>query len=222
MAEADSNPQQPLLVKGSDEEQRLKYLDFVQAAALHAVMFAARLYGYAKERSGPLKPGVDTVEGTVRAVVGPVYDKYHGVPVDVLKFVDRKVDESVVKVQSRVPPTLKEVSAQALGAAQSVVAEVKSTGVLGTAKTVYAKCEPAAKDMYTKYEPVAEQYATSAWHSLNQLPGFPKVVRVVGPTASYCTNRYNETVREAAGKGYRLASHLPLVPTERIAKVLST
>ncbi|GER51839.1 rubber elongation factor protein (REF) [Striga asiatica] len=46
-------------VKGDDEEQSLKYLEFVQAAALHTVMFAARLYDYAKERSGPLKPGVD-------------------------------------------------------------------------------------------------------------------------------------------------------------------
>jgi len=42
-------------------------------------------------KSGPLKPGVETVEGTVRSVVGPVYDKFHDVPIEVLKFVDRKV-----------------------------------------------------------------------------------------------------------------------------------
>lgn len=49
------------------------------------------LYEYAKDRSGPLKPGVDTVEETVKTVVGPVYNKFHDVPVELLKYVDRKV-----------------------------------------------------------------------------------------------------------------------------------
>ncbi|KAI3448577.1 hypothetical protein Pfo_005242 [Paulownia fortunei] len=232
MAEADSNPQQPQVAE-SEEEQRLKYFDFVQVATLHAVMCAAKLYTYAKENSGPLKPRVDTVESTVKTVVGPVYDKFQDVPIDVLKFVDRKVDESMNKVQSRVPPTLKQVSTQAFetaqkapAAARSVMSEVKNTGVVGTAsglaKTMYAKCEPAAKDLYSKYEPVAEQYAASAWHSLNQLPLFPRVAQAVGPTASYCSEKYNQTVQQAAEKGYKVASHFPLVPTERIAKVLST
>jgi hypothetical protein len=90
MAETDSNLQQPLLAE-SEEEKRLKYLEFVQVATLHTLMYAAKLYTYAKENSGPLKPGVDTVEGTVKTVVGPVYDKYHGVPNELLKLVDRKV-----------------------------------------------------------------------------------------------------------------------------------
>lgn len=38
-----------------------------------------------------MKPGVETVEGTVKSVVGPVYDKFHDVPIELLKFVDRKV-----------------------------------------------------------------------------------------------------------------------------------
>ncbi|KAK4424620.1 REF/SRPP-like protein [Sesamum alatum] len=229
MAEADCNLQQPLLAE-SEEEQRLKYFEFVQVMALHALMCAARLYSYAKENSGPLKPGVDTVEGTVKTVVGPVYDKYHGVPIEVLKFIDRKVDESVNKV--RVPPTLKEVSTQAFetaqkapAAARSVVTEVKNTGVVGTAsglaKTVYAKYEPAAKDLYVKYEPVAEQYVASAWRQLNQLPLFPRVAQAVGPTASYCSAMYNQTVQQAADNGSKVAAHLPLVPTERIARILS-
>ncbi|KAG8363851.1 hypothetical protein BUALT_Bualt19G0065400 [Buddleja alternifolia] len=228
MAEADSNPQQSKIAVSSEEEQRLKYFEFVQVMTLHALMKAAKLYSYAKENSGPLKPGVHTVEGTVKTVVGPVYDKYHDVPIELLKFVDRKVDESMNKV----PPTLKHVSTQAFetaqkapAAARSVVSEVKNTGVVGTAsglaKTMYAKCEPTAKDLYTKYEPVAEQYASSAWRSLNQLPLFPRVAQAVAPTASYYTQKYNQTVQVAADKGYRVASHLPLVPTERIAKVLS-
>lgn len=75
----------------SEEEQRLKYFEFVQIATLHALMCAAKLYTYAKDNAGPLKPGVDTVEGTVKTVVGPVYDKFHDVPIELLKFVDRKV-----------------------------------------------------------------------------------------------------------------------------------
>lgn len=143
-----------------------------------------------------------------------------------------QVDESMTKVQSRVPPTLMQVSSQAFetaqkapAAARSVMSEVKNTGVVGTAsglaKTMIAKYEPAAKDLYTKYEPVAEQYAASAWRSLNQLPLFPRVAQAVGPTAGYCSEKYNQTVQLAAEKGYKVASHLPLVPTERIAKVLS-
>lgn len=69
----------------------MKYFEFVQVAALHAVLCAAKIYGYAKDNSGPLKPGVQRVEGTVKTVVGPVYDKFHDVPVELLKFVDRKV-----------------------------------------------------------------------------------------------------------------------------------
>lgn len=66
-------------------------MEFVQVAAVHAALCFTNLYLYAKERSGPLKPSVETVEGTVKSVVGPVYDKYHDVPVEFLKFVDSKV-----------------------------------------------------------------------------------------------------------------------------------
>lgn len=80
--------------KGQTEEERLKYLEFVQVAALHAVLYALKVYGYAKDNSGPLKNGVQNVEGTVKNVVAPVYDKYHDVPSELLKFVDRKVSHA--------------------------------------------------------------------------------------------------------------------------------
>ncbi|KAK4476817.1 hypothetical protein RD792_015977 [Penstemon davidsonii] len=228
MAEADSIHQQPKLAT-SEEEQRLKYFEFVQVATLHAVIYAAKLYSYAKENSGPLKPGVHTVEGTIKTVVGPVYNKYHDLPIEALKFVDRKVDESVNKVQNHVPPNLTqafEKAQQAPAAARSVISEVKNAGVVetasGLAKIVYTKYEPTAKDIYSKYEPVAEHYAFFAWRSLNQLPLFPQVAQAVAPIASYYSEKYNQTVQSAAEKGYKVASHLPLVPTEKIAKVLST
>lgn len=66
-------------------------MEFVQVASIHAVLCFWKLYSYAKDKSGPLKPGVETVEGTVKTVVGPVYHKVHDVPIEFLKFVDRKV-----------------------------------------------------------------------------------------------------------------------------------
>ncbi|KAB5529236.1 hypothetical protein DKX38_019317 [Salix brachista] len=325
MAENDVNMQQQLARK--EEERRLKYLQFVQVAAVHAVLTFTNLYIYAKDKAGPLKPGVETVEGTVKSVVGLVYDKFRDVPIEVLKFVDRKkdldlvgfemllrqfssyhflhlsavwnfvylsmlsvlhylqlslvafvdivyalsegdhqivkiaqlqirlvalkdlvfedfkecyasvkmiglVDESVTSLDSHVPPLVKQVSFQALSAAQNapvaaraVASEVQRSGVKGTAselaKTVYAKYEPTAKELYSKYEPKAEQVAVSAWRKLNQLPLFPQVAQVVVPTAAFCSEKYNQTVASTAEKGYRVSSFLPLVPTEKIAKVFS-
>jgi hypothetical protein len=76
-----------------EEEERLRYLEFVQQAAAQALVLAAAAYAYAKQGAGPLRPGVDHVEGTVKAVVGPVYDRFHAVPLDLLKFLDRKVKQ---------------------------------------------------------------------------------------------------------------------------------
>ncbi|KAL3516036.1 hypothetical protein ACH5RR_022938 [Cinchona calisaya] len=229
MAETDPRPQKQM---EESEEKRLKYFEFLQVAALHAVLCAAKLYDYAKDNSGPLKPSVQSVEGTVKNVVGPIYDKFHDVPVELLKFLDRKVDESVNKMEYHIPPFLKQAKTQAVSAAQMapaaarcVASEVKSAGVVetasGLAKNVYIKYEPAAKELYTKYEPVAEHYAVSTWHSLNKLPLFPRVSQAVVPAASYCSEKYNQTVQHTADKGFKVASYLPLVPTEKIAKVFS-
>ncbi|KAF7817918.1 REF/SRPP-like protein [Senna tora] len=230
MAEANPESQQHLATK--EEEPGLKYLEFVQIATIHALMRFSILYAYAKERSGPLKHGVDTVEETVKSVVGPVYVKFHDVPVELLKYVDRKVDESVTELDRRIPTNVKKVSTQAFSAAQkapeaarTVVSEVKRAGVVdtasGLAKVVYSKYEPTAKDLYAKYEPKAEQCAVSAWQKLNKLPLFPQVANAVLPTAAYCTEKYNQTVVSSAEKGYRVSSYLPLVPTDKIARIFS-
>lgn len=214
------------------DEASLKYLQFVHAAVLQMLLVASKAYDYAKDMSGPLKPGVETIAGTVKTVAGPIYDKYNKVPGQVLQFVDRKVDESVNNLDGRVPPIVKEVSSRAFSAAQmapeaarSVATDVKKTGIVetasGLAKTVYTKYEPAAKELVSKYEPVAEQYAASAWRSLNQLPLVPQVAKVVGPTAAFCSEKYNQTVQQTHEKGYKVSQFLLFVPTERIAKVLS-
>lgn len=232
MAQEDSTLPQPQQQLDKEEEQRLKYLEFVQVAAVHSLLYLSNLYGLAKEKSGPLKPGVEPVEGTVKSVVGPVYGKIHDIPIELLKFVDRKVDASVNELDRHVPVTIKKVSSQAFSAAQkapevarSVASEVQRTGVKdtasGIAKTVYTKYEPAAKELFAKYEPKAEQYAVTAWRKLNQLPLFPKVAEVVMPTAAYYTEKYNQTVLSTAEKGYKVSSFLPLVPVEKIAKVFA-
>lgn len=71
----------------------LKHLEFVQVAAIYIVVCFSTVYEYAKENSGPLKPGVQTVEDTVKTVIGPVYEKFHDVPFQFLKFVDGKVSD---------------------------------------------------------------------------------------------------------------------------------
>lgn len=141
-----------------------------------------------------------------------------------------QVDESLTKFDSRVPPTIKQVSSQAILAAQkapevarSVASDVKRAGLKDTAsgfaKSVYTKYEPTAKELYAKYEPKAEQCAVSMWRKLNHLPLFPQLAQIALPTAAYCSEKYNETVQLTADKGYRVSSYLPLVPTEKIAKV---
>lgn len=66
------------------------------------------LYKYAKENSGPLKPGIDTMDQTVKTVVGLVHHKFDGKPLELLHFLDRKVDDMIGKVDEYVPPTVKQ------------------------------------------------------------------------------------------------------------------
>ncbi|KAJ7977545.1 Rubber elongation factor protein (REF) [Quillaja saponaria] len=226
---AESEAKQPTETV-QENEKNLKYLDFVQVAAIYVVVCFSSIYEYAKGNSGPLKPGVQTVEGTVKTVIGPVYEKFHDVPFELLKFVDRKVDESFTELDRRVPFLLKQASCQAFIAAQkaqqvarAIASEVQRAGVVVTAKNisnnVYTKYEPTAKDLYSKYEPVAEQYAASAWRTLNQLPLIPQVAQIAIPTAAYWSEKYNQAVGYNSERGYTVATYLPLIPTERIAKV---
>lgn len=73
------------------DEKKLKYLDFVQVVAIYVIVLFSSIYNYAKGNSGPLKSGIQTVQGAVQAVIGPVYHKFRDVPFQLLVFVDRKV-----------------------------------------------------------------------------------------------------------------------------------
>jgi hypothetical protein len=83
---------------------KLRYLDFVQVAAAQAAVCLAGLYSLAKDHAGPLRPSVDAVESAVKGVVSPVYDRFGGLPLDVLAFVDRKVS-CVTRPMYRSPPS---------------------------------------------------------------------------------------------------------------------
>lgn len=138
----------------------------------------------------------------------------------------------MTELDRHVPTNVKKASSQAFTTAQkapeaarTVVSEVRRAGVVDTAsgyaKSVYSMYEPTAKELYAKYEPKAEQYAVSAWQKLNKLPLFPHVANAVLPTAAYCTEKYNQTVVSTAKQGYRVSAYLPLVPTEKIARIFS-
>ncbi|KAH6799725.1 hypothetical protein C2S51_036209 [Perilla frutescens var. frutescens] len=229
MAESEATPVPSDEPVSENEEKKLKYLDFVQLAAAYVVVCFATLYEYAKENSGPLRPGVQTVEGTVRTVIGPVYEKFHNVPVELLRFVDRKVDESVTELDNHVPALIKELSRRAWAAAQrapeaahELASEVQRDGLTDTAsnlvKSAYAEYGTTAKVLYAEYEPVAEQYAVAAWRALNGVPLFAQVAHIMIPTAAHWAEKYNQAVADAAEKGYTMSYYFPMVPVERIAK----
>lgn len=73
------------------KKQELRHLGFMRIAAIKALVCVSSLYDYAKRNSGPLRSPVGTVESAVTAVVGPVYQKFKGVPDDLLVFLDKKV-----------------------------------------------------------------------------------------------------------------------------------
>ncbi|KAL1832922.1 hypothetical protein ACET3Z_002573 [Daucus carota] len=204
------------------DEKQLKYLGFVQEAAIYVILLVTSFYEYAKSNSGPLKSGILTVEGAVTAVIGPVYHKFHHVPFQLLLFVDRKVDQLMTKVDHHMPALIKDTSSQV----RVLVTEIKQVGVVETAKkrahTVYIKYQPVANEYYCKYEPLAEKYIVVTWSSLNRLPLFPQLAHVLVPTTAYCATRYNRTVVYFRSRSYTVSYYAPLVPIEKIAKIFKT
>ncbi|KAI3840603.1 hypothetical protein MKX03_004615 [Papaver bracteatum] len=207
--------QQPEMTDRSLNEN-LKHLAFIHIATVQAVVFLTKIYNFAKEKSGPLKPGVESVQGTLKTVASPVYNKFKDIPYNVLKFADKMVDES------KVPSVAKVVSREA----QTIGSEVQRSGLVETARAyamnAYTKVEPSAKEAYAKYEPIAEKYAAMTWRNLNKLPLFPTAAKIMLPTASMLADTYNSAVSNATERKLPASSFLPLIPKERIAKVFIT
>uniref|UniRef100_A0ACD5WPA5 Uncharacterized protein n=1 Tax=Avena sativa TaxID=4498 RepID=A0ACD5WPA5_AVESA len=215
----------------------LRRLEFVHVAAAQAALCIAGLYALARDHAGPLRPGVDAVDSAVRGAAGPVLDRFRDLPLDLLAFLDRKVDGVVDELDRHLPSPVKSASAKAYLVAQAapelareIANEALRSGVTGAARAVYGKVEPvakdaygriepAAKDLYVRYEPAAEHLAVSVWRSLNRLPLFPQVAQIAVPTAAYWCEKYNKVIVYAAQHGLPGSRYLPAIPIERIAKV---
>ncbi|KAI4374333.1 hypothetical protein MLD38_012340 [Melastoma candidum] len=204
-----------------DEEEfgSLKYLEFVHAAGVYVVFCFFGLYEFAKANSGPLLPGVQSVEDTVRAVVRPLYDKFRRVPIEALRFVDNKVDGYVSELEGLVPLTVK----RALSLVRAAASELHEAGLVGTTKVVirsmYHDYEPRAREVFVKYEPLAGHYVEQACRRLSMLPLFPQAAMLVGPTAVHWAEKYNSAVRYGTDREYIVTEFLPLIPTEKMAKM---
>lgn len=183
---------------------------------MQAAAYLATLYSYAKESSGPLKPGVDNVEGTVKTVVGPVYQKVEGKPYMLLQYFDSKVDETLNYVDGVVPKYVKEKSYQALDvakqapdAARGFVADVQSRGVYSTASSYYER-----------YEPVAEQLTYEAWQQILKVPFVPQAVNVAAPAVKFGATQFNSIAKGLKSKNLPLACYIPLVPIEKLEEAM--
>ncbi len=80
-----------VVVVVQEPKKNLKYLGLVHALVFQANAYLLALYIFAKDSSGPLRSGLDNVEGVVKTVVGPLYHKIEGKPLELLQFVDSKV-----------------------------------------------------------------------------------------------------------------------------------
>lgn len=87
-------------VENRKKGYELKHLGFARLAAINALFCISNLYHCAKRNSGPLRSTVGTVESAVAAVVGPVYEKFKGVPDYLLLFLDEKVISSNFRLGS--------------------------------------------------------------------------------------------------------------------------
>ncbi|MCO5563983.1 hypothetical protein L7F22_017637 [Adiantum nelumboides] len=198
------------------EQPGLKYLGVVEIAVDKATKYMANIYEFAKDSSGPLKPGVTSAESSVRTVVGPVYQKIEGKPYEVLLFVDKKVDGAVGVIGGAVPQTVKDVTSQAYGVARqvpetvkSVVTDLQTNGLVETAKTYYST-----------YKPVAEEWTSAAWKQFLKLPYAPQAVHFVAPPTLFCAEKFNQVVEGLKGKHVPLAGYIPTVPVEKLEKAV--
>lgn len=151
-------------------------------ASIYAAICLSSVYEYAKENSGPLKLGVQTVEGTVKTVIGPVYEKFHDVPFKFLKFVDHKVSnfrlvinpifmenlylmtaifpqvgKSITEAERHVPSPLRHASSQAFTAAQKAPEVARAVVSEIQRDGVVDATKNITKNVYTKYEPTAKE-----------------------------------------------------------------
>ncbi|GMI87684.1 LD-associated protein 1, small rubber particle protein [Hibiscus trionum] len=203
-------------VEFESNSRGLKHVGLVRVAAIRALVCVSNLYDYAKRNSGPLRSTVGTVEGTVTAILGPVYQKYKDVPDHLLAFLDTKVDEATHKFDEHVPPAGKQMvnHAQVLvhtaaEKAQKLVGEARTNGARGALN--YASCE---------YKQFVLVISTKLWVKLNQSSAFHSAAEMIVPTAKNLSEKYNCLIKDMSGKGYPVFGYLPLIPVVELSKAV--
>ncbi|KAK4413212.1 Meiosis-specific protein ASY1 [Sesamum alatum] len=193
---------------------QLKHLGFVRILTINAVVLVSNLYHNAKQNSGSLKSAVDTVENAVTTVVGPVYERLKGVPVDLLVFLDKKVDEATHKFDERAPPAAKKVAFKV-----QLLAKKASEAVEDLAEEAKVAGPVAA---LTRAGTISKQFAVTqlalVWYKVNEYPALHGVSEMAIPTAAHWSEKYNHLVNNMAAKGYSFFNYVPLVPIEDLAK----
>ncbi|KAG6653922.1 REF/SRPP-like protein At1g67360 isoform X1 [Carya illinoinensis] len=198
------------------KNQRLKHLGFVRMAAIHTLVCASNLYDYAKQNSGPLRSTVSTVEGAVTTVVGPVYEKFKGVPDDLLVFFDKKIDETSQKFDEHAPPLAKGVVSKAHGLIQKASEKAQKLAREAQIGGPRAAVHYAASE----YKQFLLSQSLKMWIGLNQFPPLHAVAGKAGPAAAHLSDKYNHVVKDMTQKGYPIFGYLPLVPLEEISKAV--
>lgn len=198
------------------KDRQLKHLGFMRMAAVQALVCVSNLYEYAKQNSGPLRSTVGTVEGAVTTVVGPVYEKFKGVPDHLLGFLDEKVDDVSHKFDERAPPAAK----HAVGHAQSLIhkAAQKFQKLISEARNNGAR--GALHYAASEYKQLVLTSSVILWVKLNHHHSFHSVAEMAIPTAACWSDKYNHIVKDMSHKGYPVFGYLPLVPVDEIKKAV--
>ncbi|CAK7336174.1 unnamed protein product [Dovyalis caffra] len=201
-------------VENNKKDLELKHLRFVRIAAIQVLVCVSNLYDYAKRNSGPLRSAVGTVDGTVTAVVGPVYEKFKGVPDHLLVFLDHKVDEATIKFDKHAPPVAKQVVSQARNLIKSASEKAK---VLANE---FQAGGPRAAVYYvaTESKHLFLTESVKVWVKLDQYPSIHRVGEVAVPAATSLAQKYNHFVKDMNQRGYAVFGYLPLVPIDEISK----
>ncbi|RHN69238.1 putative rubber elongation factor [Medicago truncatula] len=194
------------LVEYTNKE--LKHLGFLKIAAIHTYVFISYLYESAKKNAGPLRSVVETVEGAVTTVVGPVYNKFKDVPDDVLVFVDNKVDEATDKFSEHATHIAKQLTDKTKFLIQKVTHEAGKVG----------RPRAAVDYVATETKNLLLINSVKLWTGLNKFPPFHAAAEMTIPTAAHWSKKYNHAIKDMAGKGYSFVGYLALIPIDDISK----
>ncbi|GAU16644.1 hypothetical protein TSUD_325940 [Trifolium subterraneum] len=201
-------------VKVENQNKELKRLGFVKIAAIRTFVFVSYLYESAKKNSGSLRSAVETVEGSVTTVIGPVYNKFKGVPDDVLVFVDNKVDEATHKFNEHAPHIARQLADQTKSLIQKVSYEAGKVASVGRS----AGPRAAVDYVITESKNLLLINSVKLWTVLNQFPPFHAVAEMAIPTAAHWSEKYNHAIKAMTEKGYSFVGYLPLVPINELSK----